>query len=242
MALNPENYIVIQGFMITELNLKGVELILYALIYGFTQDGESEFSGSLSYMCEWANCSKPTVTAALTSLLDKGYITKRQEVISGVKFNRYKAALGGSKKTLLLVKNLYGGSKDSLLGGSKKTLPNNICLYNTNDKIVKENIIKENFSAAKIQKEFNELWKMYPRKLGKDKALSAYIKARKEGTPKEAVEQGLRNYAEYIRTNKVEERYIKHGATWFNQHCWEDEYENIQDFQQNPDAYDISKW
>lgn len=39
-----ENFIAIQGFMVKELGLSGNELIAYALIYGFSQDNESEFS------------------------------------------------------------------------------------------------------------------------------------------------------------------------------------------------------
>lgn len=34
--VKPENYITIQGWMRTELDLKGNELNLYAIIYGFT--------------------------------------------------------------------------------------------------------------------------------------------------------------------------------------------------------------
>ena len=33
-----ENYLVIQGWMITELKLKGNELLIYAIIYGFSQN------------------------------------------------------------------------------------------------------------------------------------------------------------------------------------------------------------
>lgn len=49
-----ENFIAIQGFMVKELGLSGNELIAYALIYGFSQDNESEFKGSLNYVAEWA--------------------------------------------------------------------------------------------------------------------------------------------------------------------------------------------
>ena len=35
--VKPENYIVIQGFMLTDLHLKGAELLVYATIYGFCQ-------------------------------------------------------------------------------------------------------------------------------------------------------------------------------------------------------------
>ena len=43
-------YIAIQDWMISDLQLKGNELLTYALIYGFSQDGESEFKGSLKYL------------------------------------------------------------------------------------------------------------------------------------------------------------------------------------------------
>jgi len=31
-------------------------------------------------------------------------------------------------------------------------------------------------------------------------------------------------YLDHIRSQKIESRYIKHGSTWFNQECWNDEY------------------
>ena len=48
--LPADSYMCIQAFMINDLHLKGVEKEVYALIYGFSQDGHSEFSGSLSYI------------------------------------------------------------------------------------------------------------------------------------------------------------------------------------------------
>ena len=72
--------------------------------------------------------------------------------------------------------------------------------------------------------EFETLWKIYPRKIGKNKALKAYIKARKEGISFEMVEQGIKAYCEYIKKSKVKDEYIKHGSTWFNGQCWNDEY------------------
>lgn len=126
------NHIVIEGWMINELNLKGNELTIYALIYGFSQDGQSEFYGSRSYISEWCNSSLPTIDKALNELVKKNYILKRAEVINNIKFNRYKINLG-------VVKNLYRGSKETLQG-SKETLHNNI-EYNIEDNI--EERIKE---------------------------------------------------------------------------------------------------
>ena len=112
------NHITIDGWMINKLNLKGNELIIYALIYGFSQDGQSEFYGSRSYMAGWCNSSLPTIDKALSELVSKEYILKRTETINNVTFNRYKV-------NLEVVKKLYRGSKESL-GGSKETLHNNI--------------------------------------------------------------------------------------------------------------------
>ena len=47
------NFISIQGWMRTELNLSGNELLVYAIIYGFSQDGESKFTGSRQYLADW---------------------------------------------------------------------------------------------------------------------------------------------------------------------------------------------
>jgi hypothetical protein len=43
-------YINIQGWMVNELKLKGNDLIIFAIIFGFSQDQESWFNGSLQYL------------------------------------------------------------------------------------------------------------------------------------------------------------------------------------------------
>lgn len=75
-AVKDNNFIAIQGWMRTKLNLKGNELLIYALIYGFSQDGESRFKGSRKYIADWCGCSLNTVDRALSSLVNKGYLAK----------------------------------------------------------------------------------------------------------------------------------------------------------------------
>ena len=84
----------------------------------------------------------------------------------------------------------------------------------------KELNTKENYIS-----EFETLWKMYPNKKGKDKALGYYQKARKNGTTYEEVEQGIKNYCKEIEVKKTSQQYIKHGSTWFNNKGWLDEYD-----------------
>ena len=133
-----ESYYQVSGWMLNRLQLKGIELDVYAIIHGFSQDGESSFTGSLQYLSDFTNSTKPTVIKALKSLVEKGYIVKNENQANGVKFNTYQANLEvvkklywGSKEILPGSKEtLPGGSKETLPGGSKETLPNNKSLNN----------------------------------------------------------------------------------------------------------------
>ena len=73
--VKPENYIVIQGFMLTDLHLKGAELLVYATIYGFCQTEEQYFTGNLKYLSEWTNCTVRGVSKCITGLTEKGLIS-----------------------------------------------------------------------------------------------------------------------------------------------------------------------
>lgn len=81
MNISDKAFITIQGWMRTELQLTGTTLLVYAIIYGFSQDGESEFFGSQKYMAEWCGCSDRTIRSSLDWLLQHGYIkaTKKEQ-------------------------------------------------------------------------------------------------------------------------------------------------------------------
>ena len=86
----------------------------------------------------------------------------------------------------------------------------------------KEELSKENKPDYKA--EFEELWKLYPNKKGKGNAMGDYIRARKAGTTFDEVLTGIQNYSNYIRLEKIEPRFVKHGSTFFHQRSWSDEY------------------
>jgi predicted transcriptional regulator len=135
--VNRENYITIQGWMITDLGLKGNELIIYALIYGFSQAESQVFGGSLKYLADWTNSTKQGVLKALQSLIDKGYITKDERNINGVKFYEYHS----TKFNTLLNKVEYP-IKQSLTGGIQQSLPNNININKLNNNIDNNTYVK----------------------------------------------------------------------------------------------------
>ena len=117
------NYIVIQSFMVSELGLKGNELLIYAIIFGFSQTTGQAFHGSLTYLENWTNSTRHTVISSLKSLVEKGLIEKEEQTINGVKYCSYRAKIS-TDKAERVVKNFNDGSKE--------ILPNNI-LYNIVD-------------------------------------------------------------------------------------------------------------
>ena len=77
--LNNKNYIAIADWMIKDLGLSSRELLVYAIIYGFSQDGESWFTGSLDYLASWLNITdRSNVLRTLNSLVKKNLIIKEK--------------------------------------------------------------------------------------------------------------------------------------------------------------------
>lgn len=170
------NFYVINGWMVNDLGLSGRELQVYAIIYGFTQDEETEFNGSLNYIAEWLGTSnRVTVTRAINGLINKGLITKRQIIKKGVKTNFYKAILPypkltkkGSTETVQgIVPKQYRGSTKMVQGVSTKTVqgvstvsvPN--IYINNNTHIDKDNLLveeadKDHIPYSKIKELFNK--------------------------------------------------------------------------------------
>mgnify|MGYP006917400816 CR=1 FL=1 len=70
MKIRNENFYTVLGWMLNVLELKGNELIVFAIIYSFSQDGESEFTGSLTFMQTFANIkAQNTVCRAITGCM-----------------------------------------------------------------------------------------------------------------------------------------------------------------------------
>ena len=83
--IKPNSYYSIQYWMINELGLKGLELSIYAIIYGFSRDHCGAFTGSRSYLADFTNSTKAGVDKALKSLIQKNLLEKKDFVNHGIK-------------------------------------------------------------------------------------------------------------------------------------------------------------
>lgn len=123
------NYITIVDFMVDDLGLKGNELIIFALIYGFCQDGESRFYGSFKYIQNRTGISNYTVNDCLKKLVEKGYLIKNKESIKGVNICSY----GIGSKISQVMRKPHLGYEETSLGGYEETSHNNKIYINKRD-------------------------------------------------------------------------------------------------------------
>jgi hypothetical protein len=84
--------------MRTESELSGNELITYAIIYGFSQDGESRFTGSRQYIADWCGCTTRSVQNILNNLTERGLIKKYEYTTNNIKHCEYVANFTSSEK------------------------------------------------------------------------------------------------------------------------------------------------
>lgn len=70
--------------------------------------------------------------------------------------------------------------------------------------------------------DFEEFWRIYPRREDKKKAFKVWQTALKNGATADEIIAGAARYAKY-RAGEPEQ-YTKHPSTWLNGDCWENEY------------------
>ena len=72
--LASERFIVVYRFMWQKLGLDGAALRVFARIYGFCKDGDSEFFESRSATADFLGTTPRTVTRSINELVEKGLI------------------------------------------------------------------------------------------------------------------------------------------------------------------------
>lgn len=206
--------------MINDLELKGNPLLIYALIHSFSRDGQSEFRGSLTYICGCINASRPTVRKALDELIESDLVIKRSESVNGITYNYYRSQRGG-KESLPVGKDLASGGKESLhegvknlsIGG-KEPLP--YIIDNNNKRDYNDNV-PTLFEKKSIEISFDQFWDQYDKKVGRPEAEKLWKKI--NGQEREKIMQHLPKY----KFAQPEKRYRKNPSTYLNQKSWNDE-------------------
>ena len=234
--IKQKSHIVIDAYML-QLGLKGNELLIYALIAGFCQDGVSECWTSQETMAEWCGgISTRAVRDILQNLITKKLITKKECLNKNVKY---------SYKVVEIVPELSSNEQEVFStqpelssGGDRNFLPvvqelssgnnkiDNIYDNKIDNKTKKENIILTN----NIKENFDEFWSLYPKdRIGnKAKAYSAFCKVIKE--KRATIDKLLASVKSYARSEEVHKGFAKGCAAWLNDDRFNQDYKEYNEF------------
>lgn len=90
LRLNPKGHVTINAnFMNTHSDWPLNKIIIFSIIWGFSQDGLSEYSGSIKYLQSWIHSSRRTVERILSELVEQQAIYKKKIERQGIVVNCY---------------------------------------------------------------------------------------------------------------------------------------------------------
>lgn len=237
--IRSDNHVCLDGWMINELELSGSELIVFALIWGFTQDGNQWCTASQAYIARWANISTRGLRKILDKLESKGLLIKETNICSKGLECKYRAIRPSTEeqetdRNFVPVRSEQSSCQVGTMfpsDGNIVPIRSEQSSYNNIEDNIENNIENNIFnqaakrkSEAELKQDFEELWKLYPRKEGKKDAFNYYKKAIKNGTTNEEIRRGIENYKAWLKA-KNETNYIKQGSTFFSKESWTDEYD-----------------
>ena len=171
--------------------------------------------------------------AGLTALVNDGESAVRstlKELEQAGYFRREKVRKNGKIVKIEYVISEYKNCEKPLVENPQLGNPQlgNRTQLNTNS------LSTNSLSTKELHTEFENLWSIYPRKQGKDKAYGFYEKARKKGTTYEEVYRGIEAYVASIEANETEMQYVKMGSTFFSQKAWQDDWSVRTKRSENP--------
>lgn len=209
-----DNFYIINSWMIDELNLSGIELQVFAIIWSLSRGEKQMYIAGNAHLVRMTKKSEPTIIAALKKLCEKKLIEKIPVVVNKVERNYYKAINQGTKESL-------GGYLKNLSGGTKEILaPNNKEIYKENNKENKR--LSNDNQKSEYSEDFLNFWALYDYPKDKKTAYSRWRHLDKES--KELAVKAIPAYFEDCARNN---RSKQHPATYLHKRTFEDDF-NVQ--------------
>ncbi|MEF7637978.1 helix-turn-helix domain-containing protein [Bacillus thuringiensis] len=208
-------------FMIDNKVIDNGELDVYAfktyavIVRHANQKTKSAFP-SLNTIAKKVGCGKKKVIECIKILVERGYISKtlrRDE--RGDNLSNLYHLLPTPNTSQKQGEGLERG-RESILEKLKIVTEGNINETSCNKPELKEKIQEEDTNYVHS---FERVWELYPKKFDKKLAYKSF----KIATTKHSIETiclGTQRYAEYIKGNGIEIRYVKHATTFFNNECY----------------------
>jgi len=167
--------------------------------------------------------SERSVHYHIDELERRGLISRRQRTkANGIKTsNDYTLHMSENPD----LQNLQNGTAKSAVSD----------LQNLQSNLVSNNHVKDNLKNMAI---FDDLWKMYPKKVGKGQARKAFSAALRK-VDHDKIHLAL---IEYVRSTQGDDKkYLPHLSTWLNGERWDDELQekSLQDMTSEQQIHEI---
>ena len=226
-------------------NQWNILMVIIRQTYGYNH---KEWEISNKYISEVTGIHRCHVSRELSTLQDYGLITI--EVTNGkrvLKINKDYEHWDFSKKNVTKNGNANELPKmvTSVTEIGNNELPKMVTSVTEigNHTYYKKQIKNSEKQIKKIetddfQTEFEELWKLYPKKRGKSAVSKKAIKELKKAGF-DTVKRAIENYKAEIKKNRTQEQYIMHGSTFFNGR-WRDYIES--EVSGDADAYHVGAY
>ena len=222
--LGQDCHIVLNKALVKELGLVNA-MLLSCFLDKVKIRGADNIVYLLAEMAEDCACTTRTIQNHLEELIEKGLISRRLSSQAG---RNYLYAINYQA-----IANLIQNSKFFNAQKITNTQQNQNTPINEQKQAIKPQTINRAGidKANEIQRDFEALWKLYPKKVSKQQAFKAYIKARTgyrstigkyDAVSGEEIVAGLRAFIESSKEKNTEMKYIPHLATWLNNRRWED--------------------
>lgn len=211
------NYTVMSNYHFREkdmsLKAKGLLSLMLSL--------PEEWDYSVDGLVKLSKDGKDSVISAITELEQFGYLVRSQAKGQDGKFAGYDYDVYEQPYT----EKPFTENPSTVKPMTENPQQLNTKPLNTESDI---NITNKKLNInVQTEQEFEEVWKLYPRKEDKKKAFLAYKTARKKASFDE-IKKGVETYSNHIRVSNTDKRYIKLGATYFNGECWANNYEQSE--------------
>lgn len=169
--------------------------------------------------------SQATIQRWLTSLEKNGYIDRTV---------KYKDSSKEIEKRYIRI-NAYPILKNENTYTQKCEYP---ILKNEQENNTSINNINTRANST-LESDFEKLWKLYPKKIGKKPAFAAYKRAmtrKKNPATNRQIQDGIVAYRQLINSKGTEKQFIKDGSTFFNQEAWNDYLEVVKEERDEQEA------
>jgi DNA-binding PadR family transcriptional regulator len=204
-----DEYYIINSWMIDVLDLSGIELQCFAIIWSYSRGAKQMYIAGNSHLVRMTKKTEHTIIAALKKLQDKGYIQKIPVVVNKVERNYYKAISQGEEI------NAVGYCKNYSGGTAKNAVPN---IESNIESKLKEKRLSNDNQKVEYSEDFISFWSIYNNG-SKQQAYKAWNKL----TQKEK-QKAIDNVNDYLMYCKYKGRTIKDTSSYLNQKGFDEDW------------------